>query len=99
MNQQGTRFRGLSGCGSAYAPARLKPRPGRTLDSRSARSVLKEALIPERRGRCAGLISMVKPILPAAQTSTEVEREFILTGANLSATGEVTEGYEFEHDS
>jgi hypothetical protein len=28
-----------------------------------------------------------------------VEREFILTGANVSATGEVTDGQEFEHDS
>jgi hypothetical protein len=35
---------------------------------------------------------MVKPILPAAPTSTVVEREFILTGANVSATGEVTDG-------
>jgi hypothetical protein len=40
-----------------------------------------------------------KPILPTAPTSTVVEREFILTGANVSATGEVTDGQEFEHDS
>jgi hypothetical protein len=35
---------------------------------------------------------MVKPVLPTAPTSTVVEREFILTGANVSATGEVTDG-------
>ena len=37
--------------------------------------------------------------LPAAPTSTVVEREFTLTGANVSAKGEVISGYEFEHDS
>jgi hypothetical protein len=35
---------------------------------------------------------MVKPTLPAALTSTVVEREFFLTGANVGAMGEVIDG-------
>ena len=68
----------MSGCGSAYAPACLKPGPGRTLDRRSQLEVsFYGGLIPERRRALRGLTSMVKPIVPAAPTSTVVEREFI----------------------
>jgi hypothetical protein len=69
-----------------------KARSVSLVSARSSRGAHRRPSSPSGAGLSAGLTSMVKPILPAAPTSTVVEREFIPAWGPCERDGEVTDG-------